>query len=243
MPAGNLPLLAKSIAARQFEADGIIYFIWDLSAGIILRWFFGYGVRMGEAKQIPALNDRDATLVDGLIAGDAEAGAELFDLYGARLLAFASAHFPHDRPLAEDIMILSLAGAARSIRRFNPRKATLLTWLYGIARQQVQGELRKRRRLKAVPPTMLTPGGEEAQSANFRDLSGEVAERVDAHRLVAQLASELSALEFDILVLNCVDGLSAREIGKAVGRSERAVHSILHRARVKARERLGNDES
>jgi len=43
-------------------------------------------------------------------------------------------------------------------------------------------------------------------------------------------------------VLSCVEKLSAREIGQVIGRSERAVHSILHRARTKAREGLVGDE-
>jgi len=39
-----------------------------------------------------------------------------------------------------------------------------------------------------------------------------------------------------------VEELSAREVGQVIRRSERAVHSILHRARKKARERLVGDE-
>jgi DNA-directed RNA polymerase specialized sigma24 family protein len=69
-------------------------------------------------------------------------------------------------------------------------------------------------------------------------VAASAAARVDAERLVVELRSALSDLEFDILTLNSIDQLSAREIGLAVGRSERAVHSLLHRARTKARERL-----
>ncbi len=66
--------------------------------------------------------------------------------------------------------------------------------------------------------------------------------RLEARRKVAALRSLLSEAEMEVLVLSCVEELSAREIGQVIGRSERAVHSILHRAKAKARERLVGDE-
>ena len=44
-----------------------------------------------------------------------------------------------------------------------------------------------------------------------------------------------------VLVLQGAYELTAREIGHVLGRSERAINSLLHRARVKAREGLRND--
>jgi DNA-directed RNA polymerase specialized sigma24 family protein len=65
--------------------------------------------------------------------------------------------------------------------------------------------------------------------------------RITAQRQVAALATVLSSLEFEVLMLSSADELSAPEIGRIVGRSGRAIHSILHRARGKARERLVRD--
>jgi DNA-directed RNA polymerase specialized sigma24 family protein len=45
-----------------------------------------------------------------------------------------------------------------------------------------------------------------------------------------------------VLVLSSIEELSVKEIGRVVGRSERAVHSLLHRAKAKARERLADHE-
>ncbi len=185
---------------------------------------------------------QDAALLKGLVAGLPEAAREFCDRYGHRLLAFAAARFPHDRPLAEDIMLQTLAKATQHIRQFNPRKATLATWLYGIARQQIQNELRRQRRLKSVPPAAETHTETDAQIPDGRDMAALVAERIDAERRVLTLAEALSALELDVLTLSCIDQLSAREIGQVIGRSERAVHSLLHRARTKAREVLAAGE-
>ncbi len=56
------------------------------------------------------------------------------------------------------------------------------------------------------------------------------------------LSTYVTELEFQVLVLYNLGGLGAAEIGRVIGRSERAVHSLLHRARTKARERLLHDD-
>ena len=139
-------------------------------------------------------------------------------------------------------MIQSLAKAAANIRLFNPRRSTFAAWLYGIARREAQNELRRRRRMRSIPAAAQTPISEMIDLPNGPDIAGVAAARLDAHRQVLDLASALSEMEFDVLTLSCIDELSVREIGRVVGRSERAVHSLLHRARTKARERLAHDE-
>ncbi len=51
----------------------------------------------------------------------------------------------------------------------------------------------------------------------------------------------LSEAEMEALTLHYAHDFSEREISRIVGRSERAVHSLLHRAKQKARERLVRD--
>jgi RNA polymerase sigma-70 factor (ECF subfamily) len=122
------------------------------------------------------------------------------------------------------------------------RRSTLAAWLYGIARRQVQIERRRQGRLKSVPAAAQTPIDTVSEVAGERDMASDAAARLDAQRQVAELAGVLNDLEMEVLVLQCVDRFSAREIGQVIGRSERAVHSLLHRARQKARERLVRDE-
>jgi RNA polymerase sigma-70 factor (ECF subfamily) len=158
------------------------------------------------------------------------------------LLTFVAARFPHDAELAKDLAIQSLADATRKIRWYNPRKSPFAAWLYGVTRGQIRAELRRRRRLKSVPAHAVSSIDELSGAPDEHDAAEQAASHVDAQRQVALLSGVLSEVEFDVLVLNCVDQLSAREIGLVVGRSERAVHSLLHRARTKARERLMRDE-
>lgn len=190
-----------------------------------------------------AVGDRDAELAAGLQAGAPEAAAQLCDRFGPRLLAFAAARFPADRAQAEDVAVESLASAACNIRQFDPRRSTLTAWIYGIARRQIREEVRRRTRLKSVPSSAQTSLEEAADVPDGQDVALLVATRLDAQRFLQQLAAELSELELEALLLDCVNGLSIREIAHVVGRSERAIHSLLHRARTKARERLIHDDS
>ena len=63
----------------------------------------------------------------------------------------------------------------------------------------------------------------------------------DARRVRAALA-ELSEDRRQVLVLRFVDGLSAREIGAVLGRSEGAVRVLQHRALRELAERLGAED-
>lgn len=186
--------------------------------------------------------EEDRLLVAGLRDGSAAASAELCRRYGPRLHRFAAALLVGDGPLAEDMAIQALAEGARNIRRFNPRRSTLAAWLYGIARRQVQSELRRQRRRKSIPASAQVTLESVAGFADDVDIESDCTARLEARQKVVGIAKALTDVEFEVLVLHCVDEFTAGEIGRIVGRSERAIHSILHRAREKARERPMSDE-
>jgi RNA polymerase sigma-70 factor (ECF subfamily) len=190
----------------------------------------------------PTVDESDAILVQGLREATPESARVLLERFGPKLFAFAAARFPGDRELAQDLMIQSVADAARNIRRYDAGKATFATWLYAIMRGQIIDELRRRKRRKAVPTSAQSPIEMLSDTSDGHDMAADAVERVHAQRQVEVLAATLSSLELDVLVLNSLDRLSARQIGQVVGRSERAVHSLLHRARMKARERLVRDD-
>jgi len=194
-----------------------------------------------DATEGSGTEDRDACLLRGLREGAAEAHGQLYDRFAPGLHRFAASRLSGDAQLAEDIVVQTLVDAVRNISRFTPRKSTLAAWLYGVARRQIQGEVRRQRRLKSVPLGAQMSIDVVSEAPDERDMASDLAARLDAQRQVAALAGVLSDLEMEVLVLQCIDQLSAREIGQVVGRSERAVHSLLHRARRKARERLARD--
>jgi len=199
---------------------------------------------MGDAKAaVESISDAPQDrLVAGVKAADPAVCGQLYDLFGHRLHRYIAVRLPGDDQLAEELMLLTLAEAAQRIRSFNPRKATLSAWLYGVARRHVQRELRVRSRRKSVPASAQVPLEDMGEQAIQEDIADSVAARLQAQLTVMELRRCLSDIEMEVLILHCMHQLSAIEIGKVLGRSERAIDSLLRRARQKARERLAQDE-
>ena len=184
----------------------------------------------------------EASLLAGLREHSPEACAELYDRFALRIHRFAATRLAGDVGTAEDVVVETMAWGVRDIRRFDPRRSTLAAWVYGIARRRVMLEIRGRKRLKSVPAEAQVSADEIGDLSGGVDVAEETTARLEARTKVAALRRVLSQMEFDVLVLSCVEELSAREVAQVIGRSERAVHSILHRARKKARGRLVGDE-
>lgn len=195
---------------------------------------------IGVTAELPAQSDE--VLLRGLREADSIACSELCRRYGPRLHRFAAARLGWDAALAEDVAIATIADAVRNIRRFNPRRATLAAWLYGIARRHIIRETRRRKHRRSVPESAEVPLEAVSGLPMENDAVARAPSRLDAQRRAAEVEAILSPLEYEVLVLQCIDQLSAREIGQVTGRSERAIHSLLHRARTKARERLVRDD-
>jgi len=181
-------------------------------------------------------------LVRRLQQADRAAYADLCGLFGAALHRYAASRLWGDRDLAEEMVVETLVEAVGNIRRFDPRKASFPAWLYGIARRHLQAEWRRQRRKRSVPADAQIPLEALADMPDDTVLEAAVGARVDAQRQVARLSHVLSDAEMELLVLSYVEEFTAREIGRIVGRSERAVETMLHRARQKARACLGDDD-
>ncbi len=185
---------------------------------------------------------QEARLVRGLREGEAEAQAELYDRFAPGLYRFAVARLRGDVQTAEEVVIETLVAAVHDLRRFSPATGSFSAWLYGIARRRLLLERRRQARRKSVPREAQAPLAEAAPLPDDTDLAARTAERLEAQRRIEMLAGVLTDLELEALILSGVQELSVREIGQAIRRSESAVHSLLHHARQKARERWAQDE-
>jgi RNA polymerase sigma factor (sigma-70 family) len=194
-----------------------------------------------QAQLVTAACD-DAALAERLARGESAAYGDLCDRFGPGLHGFAASRLAGDKDLADDVMVQTLTDAVRNIRRFNPRRSRLRSWVYGIARRKIGLERRRQRRRKSVPAAAQVP----MEAASGMVVQGDIADisvaRLDAERQAARIAALLTDIEMEVLILHCVDEFSVKEIAGIVGRSERAVDSLLHRARRKAREGLGHDD-
>ena len=124
---------------------------------------------------------------------------------------------------AEDATERTFLAALGAIDRFRDEGATFRSWLFRIAHNQLANALRTRSRQRTDPRDLVrepATGGDPARLAALAD---------DARRLRAALGT-LPEDRRQVVVLRFVDGLTAREIGVVLRRSEGAVRVLQHRA-------------
>jgi RNA polymerase sigma-70 factor (ECF subfamily) len=163
----------------------------------------------------------------------ADGFAEVFGAYFGEIHSYVAQRLGPDH--AEDVVAETFLIAFRKRATYDPSRAAVRTWLYGIATKLIG----KHRRLEARALRALGRCGPDTDSPGHEDA---VAVRVSAQSLRPELAAALAELDRrdrDVLLLVALAGLSHDEIATALGIPYGTVGSRLSRARKKLRGRLG----
>jgi RNA polymerase sigma-70 factor (ECF subfamily) len=135
--------------------------------------------------------------------------------------AFYQLRDHHD---AEDATERTFLAALRALPQFRDEGATFRAWLFRIAHNTIVNARRSRSRRRTEPlPEVLE------RAAPNADPAGLVLE-ADETRRVMRAVAELPDDRREVVLLRFVDGLSSREIGQVMDRSEGAARVLLHRA-------------
>ena len=174
---------------------------------------------------------RERGLRDAVAAGDAAAWRAWYEAEYAPLEGYVLWRCGGLRDLADDVLQDTWLTAVRRVRAFDPTAGSFHGWLCGIAANVLRNHLRARRRwAERVGPLNGEVGAEDSKTANR-----ERAERVAA--ALAGLAERYEAA----LRLKYLDRLTMAEIAARTGETEKAVESLLARARAAFREAYGDD--
>jgi len=173
----------------------------------------------------------DAALIERSVV-EPEAFGALFDRHGPRIHRYLSGRLGRDA--ADDLLAETFIAAFRRRSWYDRSRPDARPWLYGIAAnliaQHRREEVRRWRLQAALPVDAPAPG--HAQ---------DVADRVSAQAVRAQLADALAALagrDRDVLLLAAWADLSYEEIAAALSIPVGTVRSRLFRARRLIRESL-----
>jgi RNA polymerase sigma-70 factor (ECF subfamily) len=164
---------------------------------------------------------------------EAERFSAIFDSYFGEIHRFVAQRLGTDN--AEDIVAETFLAAFRKRGRYDPSRATVRAWLYGIATNLIG----KHRRLEVRTLRALGRYGQDPDSPGHEE---RVAVQVSAQGLRPNLAAAMARLDQrdrDVLLLVALAGLSHEEIATALRIPYGTVGSRLSRARKKLRAALG----
>ncbi len=141
--------------------------------------------------------------------------------------------------LAEDLAAEAFATACRRWTSYEPSRASLRSWLYGIAANIMRGHWREEQQLLELEARLTAIGPQPASTGPFADAADE---RVIAASLAPRIAGALAALnaeQRDVLLLHAWADLSHEEIAAVLGIAPGTARSRLSRARTALRAHLG----
>ncbi|MBJ7359415.1 sigma-70 family RNA polymerase sigma factor, partial [Nocardioides sp.] len=173
----------------------------------------------------------DAELVSGVLAGDRDAFAQVYDRYADRLHDFAYSMLRHREDAADAVADAFVSTAERLDQLRDPDR--LRPWLYAVVRRECL------RRLKARSRTAY--GGDE----DLLDLPDQaaapetVAEQESLRSLVWDAAGGLNERDRAMLDLHLRQGLDGAELGETMGMSAENAYVGLSRLRDQVERSIG----
>ncbi len=166
---------------------------------------------------------------------DQQAWADAYDRYVASTYAFIAHLVGGDRALAEELHQEAWMTALSAIDQFAPERGEFRGWLFGIAKRRVAMHFRK---VSSRSEHKLFEETDQESASNDDLLPADVIEEVERAAAVRAALSELDETARDVLVNKYVDSMSVAEIANRVGKSPKAVESMLTRARTRLRRLL-----
>jgi RNA polymerase sigma-70 factor (ECF subfamily) len=165
---------------------------------------------------------------------DRRAFDRLYRRYVERVYSYAFYRLA-DHHDAEDVTERTFLAALAAIDDFTEQGASFRAWLFRIAHNAIANAHRSRRRRPTAPISAA-----ENHPASGADPAGVVA-RADDGRAIRAALARIPDDRRQVIILRFVDGLSAREIGAVLDRSEGASRVLLHRALRDLARELGDE--
>jgi len=201
------------------------------------------------------LSREDARLIEGLLAGDEAAFAQLMGEYGASMLRVAQMYVS-SRAVAEEVVQEAWLGVLKGVGRFEGR-SSLKTWLFRIVANTAK--TRGVREARSIPFSALGDESEHEPSVDPDRFLG-AGERFPGHwalppeswagvpegRLLAQETLDVIEREIErlpptqraVITMRDVQGFTSEEVCNALDLTETNQRVLLHRARAKVRSAL-----
>ena len=172
-------------------------------------------------------------LVSGCIRKDRDAQGELYARYASRLFTLCFRYL-EDTEEARDLMHDSMIKALDNIKSFrNDSEGSLYVWLRKITLNLVFDTLRQNTRFMEISIELLSDDDLQSVEETDDEPAQEIPESV-----FKQVISTLTPVRRAVFNMYYIDGLSHKEIAKALDITERGSTSILAKARASVRKAI-----
>ena len=175
----------------------------------------------------------DGELLERAAAGDEEAFTSLYRRRQGAVYRF-SLQMSGRRSVAEEMTQEVFLAVIRDAGKFDASRGSALSYLYGIARNQVLRRLDRDRPYVAIPDE---PEADAAQWAAPEDTLGDLT-RNETIESIRQAVLALPTNFREVVVLCDLHEMSYQEAASALGCAVGTVRSRLHRARAMLLEKL-----
>ena len=171
--------------------------------------------------------DDERALIRRLRRGNTEAFREFYESLFDPVYRFVYFQIQEDKEYAQDVVQETFLRAIRSLSGFSPGKGSLQAWLCGIARNCIREHWRRLDKQAALVQSLAAA---QAESSNG-PAGGQADPLLDTRERVNIALAQMPWPQASVLIMKYVDGKSVREIAVGVGKSEKAVESLLSRGR------------
>src|SRR5262245_44404291 len=192
---------------------------------------------MRDETRATAEDVADADLMRRTAAGDRDAFAAVYRRHHAMVYRFARL-MTGSACAAEDIVQEVFLVVMRDAGRYDPTRAALSSYLYGVARHQTRRRLARDRQFVALD-------GDEADSAQHlagEDVCATLERRQELQRLRRTILS-LPRRYREVIVLCDLQDVSYVDASAALGCAIGTIRSRLHRARHLLTQKMGSRAS
>ena len=192
-----------------------------------------------DPPESPSRVDRGAELMGAWQRGDEQAFHELVEAYSGRVYALLTRFLGRAHPGREDLVQEVFLRVVKARARYTP-SAQFSTWLYTIVWRICINETERdaRRSVVSLDAPVLEDGAGLMLPDEVEMDPLEGVARADVIRTVRAAIAELPDAQRIAIVLARYHSLSFAEIAEVVGSSEKAIKSMIPRARETLRERL-----
>jgi len=169
----------------------------------------------------------------GFAQGDADVWREFIERQIPRLYGLFMGRWPN-RSLAEELLQKTVFDAVRGRGSYDPAKGCPEDWVFGIARNNIRLEIRRR----ASRPSINGEISSYFDAMDTKLLPDEVLERQEMTAIVRSALGSLESKAKAVLEARYIEELSANDIARQMHTTEKAVYSLLYRAKISLRREL-----